>query len=143
MIARRPDVVVIGAGVVGLTTGICLAEAGLRVLIRAAVPPAQTTSAVAGAVIGPVFAAPGHPPGAEVEKWERIGVAEFTALAADPDTGAHLGRGVLATRSPAAPGGTPTLDEARGARLCEAGELPDGFAFGFWATLPLVDMSRY
>ena len=29
MAVRTPDVVVIGAGVVGLTTGICLAEAGL------------------------------------------------------------------------------------------------------------------
>jgi D-amino-acid oxidase len=139
----RPDAVVIGAGVVGLTTGVCLAEAGLRVRIRTAAPPAQTTSAVAGALIGPVFAAPGHPPGARVAGWERAGVAEFTALAADPGTGAHLGRGLLAARPAAVEGGTPPLEEVRQVQLCSAEELPAGFSFGFWATLPLVDMSRY
>jgi D-amino-acid oxidase len=47
------DVLVVGAGVSGLTTAICLAEAGARVLIRAAALPAQTTSSVAGAIWGP------------------------------------------------------------------------------------------
>jgi D-amino-acid oxidase len=138
---RRHDAVVIGAGVVGLTTAVVLAEAGLRVLVRTAAPTARTTSAAAGAVIGPVFAAPGHPPGPEVAAWERVGVAEFTALAADPATGAHLCGGVLATRD--APPQQPSLEEVRDSRLCGPGELPDGFAFGFWATLPLVDMNRY
>ena len=111
--------------------------------IRAAAPPGQTTSAVAGALIGPVFAAPGHPAGDLVVDWERAGIAEFTALAADPGTGAHLGRGLLAARPSAMDGGTPPLDEVPEFRLCDPGELPDGFTFGFWATLPLVDMSRY
>src|SRR6266550_825423 len=143
MVLPKPDAVVIGAGVVGLTTGVCLAEAGLRVRIRAAAPPAQTTSAVAGALIGSVFAAPGHPSGALVTGWERTGVAEFTALAANPDTGAHLGRGMLAARPAAVAGGTPPLDGVPQVRLCGSEELPAGFGFGFWATLPLVDMSRY
>ena len=43
------DVLVIGAGVSGLTTGISLAEAGLGVTIRTAAPPERTTSAAAGA----------------------------------------------------------------------------------------------
>src|SRR5215216_410017 len=143
MMDRKLDAVVLGAGVVGLTTGICLAEAGLRVAIRTAALPEQTTSAVAGALIGSVFAAPGHPSGDPVTAWERAGVAEFTALAADPDTGAHLCRGVCAARPTAVEGGTPPLDEVPELRLCDAGELPAGFGFGFWTTLPLVDMSRY
>jgi D-amino-acid oxidase len=140
---REPDAVVVGAGVVGLTTGICLAEAGLRVRLRTAAWPAQTTSAVAGALIGPVFAAPGHPAGDLVTDWERTGVAEFTGLAADADTGVHIGRGLLAARPAAVAGGMPPLDEVPQVRLCEPAELPAGFGFGFWATLPLVDMSRY
>ncbi|SRR6266496_854761 len=143
MAVRTPDVVVIGAGVVGLTTGICLAEAGLRVLIRTAAWPADTTSAVAGALIGPTFTAPGHPAGGQVADWERTGVAEFTGLATDPGTGVHVGRGLLAARPAAVADGTPPLDEVPQAELCRTEELPDGFAFGFWATLPLVDMSRY
>jgi D-amino-acid oxidase len=137
------DAVVIGAGVVGLTTGICLAEAGMRVRIRTAALPAQTTSAVAGALIGSVFAAPGHPVGPQVSDWERAGVAEFSTLADDPDTGVRLRRGLFAARTAAAEGWTPTLDEASQARLDAAQELPEGFRVGFWATLPLVDMSRY
>jgi D-amino-acid oxidase len=143
MAEHQPDAVVLGAGVVGLTTAICLAEAGLRVRIRTAAWPAQTTSAVAGALIGPVFAAPGHPAGAAVAAWERAGVEEFTALAADPGTGVHIGRGRFAARPAAVEGGTPSLDGLPEARLCRPEELPDGFGFGFWASLPLVDMTRY
>ncbi|MGH3177920.1 MAG: FAD-dependent oxidoreductase, partial [Streptosporangiaceae bacterium] len=49
---RLMDVLVIGAGAVGLTTAISLAEAGLSVTIRTAALPAQTTSVAAGAVWG-------------------------------------------------------------------------------------------
>ena len=52
------DVLVIGAGVSGLTTGICLAEAGLSVTIRTAAPPGQTTSVAAGALWGLVRVGP-------------------------------------------------------------------------------------
>ena len=47
------DVVVVGAGVIGLTTAICLAEAGMTVLVVSAEQPRQTTSAAAGALWGP------------------------------------------------------------------------------------------
>ena len=43
------DVLVIGAGAIGLTTAISLAEAGLSVTIKTAALPAQTTSVAAGA----------------------------------------------------------------------------------------------
>ncbi|MDX6421029.1 MAG: hypothetical protein QOG28_5649, partial [Trebonia sp.] len=48
------DAVVVGAGVVGLTTAISLAEAGLATRIVTAAAPAATTSAAAGAIWGPV-----------------------------------------------------------------------------------------
>ena len=52
MTSSEPDVLVIGAGVSGLTTAVCLAEAGAAVKISAALPPDRTTSAVAGAIGG-------------------------------------------------------------------------------------------
>jgi glycine/D-amino acid oxidase-like deaminating enzyme len=52
------SVVVVGAGVSGLTTGICLAEAGRLVRVWTAEPPQQTTSVVAGALWGPSFQEP-------------------------------------------------------------------------------------
>lgn len=57
--AARPDVVVLGAGVSGLSTGIRLVESGARVLVRTAAPPAHTTSALAGAMVGPNLSPPG------------------------------------------------------------------------------------
>lgn len=139
----QPDALVIGSGVIGLTTGICLAEAGLRVLIRTAALPAETTSAVAGALVSPVFPAPGQPSGDAVAAWELAGMAEFTMLAADPATGAHLTRGLVVARTAALVPGGPVLDDVPQARLCEPDELPAGFDYGFWTTLPLVDMDRY
>ena len=61
------DVLVVGAGVVGLTTALCLAESGLRVGIRTAAPPGASTSAAAGAVWGPVMAGPAQ----RIREWAR------------------------------------------------------------------------
>ena len=77
------DVLVIGAGVCGLTTGICLAEAGLGVTIRAAVPPERTTSVAAGAVWGLVRVGPPD----RVLDWGRTGLEVLSKLAAEPGLG--------------------------------------------------------
>jgi len=52
------DVGVVGAGVAGLTTAVCLAEAGLRVRVWTSDPPRKTTSPPAGAMWGPSFLGP-------------------------------------------------------------------------------------
>ena len=52
MTTSRPDVFVLGAGVCGLTSAICLAESGLAVAVQGAELPDQTTSVVAGALWG-------------------------------------------------------------------------------------------
>ncbi len=80
---RRPDVIVLGAGVMGLTTGVCLAEQGLQVQIRTRAAPSATTSAVASAMIGPSFAPADDPVGIR----ERVGIEQFTALADVENTG--------------------------------------------------------
>lgn len=129
--AARTDVVVVGAGVIGLTTAVHLAERGLVVEVRTRSSPSQTTSAVASAMVGPSVAPEGTPNAA----WERASIDEFTRLAGDSRTGVALRRGRLAARQtgPPLPGFEP----------CTDAELPDGFASGFWAELPLVDMPVY
>jgi D-amino-acid oxidase len=52
------EVTVVGAGVVGLTTALCLREAGHRVRVIAAERPEQTTSAAAGALWYPFEVGP-------------------------------------------------------------------------------------
>lgn len=129
---RAPfDVVVVGAGVIGLTTGICLAEQGLRVQLRSTLAPSATTSAVASAMVGPSVAAPDDPATA----WARTSIEEFTALASVPDAGVTLRRGRLASR-----GSGPPLP---GFQPCSPDELPTGFAAAWWTTLPLVEMEVY
>lgn len=127
----RPDVVVVGAGVIGLTVGVCLAEVGLRVLLYTRSDPSATTSSVASAMIGPGLAPSYDPVGVR----ELASMEEFTALADVDGTGVAMRRGRLAARQPG-----PSLP---GLQPCAPHELPDGFAAGFWATLPLVDMALY
>ena len=85
------DAVVVGAGVIGLTTGVCLAEAGLTTHIVTAAPTERTTSYAAGAICGPVFDETDDPVGA----WSQVGFDEFTALAANPRTGVRLRESVF------------------------------------------------
>lgn len=134
MAGADADVLVIGAGVIGLTTGICLAEEGMRVRVRSAQPPGQTTSVVATAMIGPTFA----PPGDRMRTWEQATVDELTR----PDVpGVRVRRGLLAAR----PAGMapPSVEEISGFEPCSPDDLPDGFQTGFWVRLPLVDMPVY
>lgn len=86
---REPDVVVLGAGVIGLTTAITLAETGRRVLVRTAEPPKATTSATAGALWGPWLAEPHD----RVLVWARDTLDTLTALADQPDTGVRMASG--------------------------------------------------
>lgn len=58
--ATVAPVLVIGAGVIGLSTAVILAEAGYPVVVRAAEPPEVTTSAMAGALWGPWLVQPRH-----------------------------------------------------------------------------------
>src|SRR5215510_282350 len=79
-------VVVVGAGVSGLTTAICLAEAGFDVRVWAADPPRHTTSMVAGALWGPSF----QEPVAKTLAWTRRSLRDFTVLARDPRSGVRM-----------------------------------------------------
>ncbi|GAA1256040.1 FAD-dependent oxidoreductase [Sphaerisporangium rubeum] len=141
---RRPDVLVIGAGVIGLTTAVCLAERGRRVVVRAAEPPLETTSAVALAVLmGPSLAPPDEadawPPIETTTRWHREGVAAFAALAERPGTGVSVmaGRWVSHREQDVSwAGGLP------GFRPCSPEEHA-GFAEAFWLSTPVVDMPRY
>ena len=90
MASERQQVVVVGAGVSGLTSAICLGEAGWPVRVWAAALPQQTTSRVAGAVW-----APPRPSGRAVQTqaWTEHSLRVFRELADDPSTGVQHGAG--------------------------------------------------
>lgn len=131
------DALVIGAGVSGLTTAICLAEAGMRVHIWTAEPPQRTTSVAAGAMWGPYLVEPID----RVRVWSTLTLEGLRKLADDPATGVRLTPGIEASRAPADP--PEWADQLDGFRTCEPEELPEGFAAGWRFTAPLIDMPVY
>ena len=140
----------VGAGVSGLTTAVCLAEAGLSVTILAAAPPAETTSSVAGAIWGPHLVEDSP----RTARWALVTLAQLREFAADPATGVRTATGVEAARG-APPAGTPPAGNPAvaeqppdwlrelGAVPCPAGSLPSGFASGWRYDAPLVRMPAY
>ncbi len=161
MTNRAADVLVVGAGVIGLTTGVCLAEEGLAVTIRTASPPGRTTSAVAGAIWGPHLVEDSD----RVRRWCAETLDVLTGLAGAPAAGIRLVSGVEAVRAsgtgppdgtgPAADGAGPAADAAGppawAAPLAAlgpltpaaAGSLPPGFTAGWRYTAPVVCMPVY
>lgn len=131
------EVLVIGAGVIGLTTGLCLAEDGWNVHIRTADDTRATTSMAAGALCGLAYGEPAD----KVPGWDTATQRELARLAQDPASGVRVRRGLMASRTPV--GLPPSLRSLPGFADAQPSDLPAGFAGGFWIRLPVVDMPRY
>ena len=127
----------IGAGVAGLTTAVCLAETGLGVTVQAGQPPGRTTSAVAGAIWGRHLVEDSD----RVSRWCAESLEVLTALAAEPGTGIRLVGGIDAARAmyPRPDWAAPLAD----LRPCDPADLPAGFAAGWRYTAPVVSMPVY
>ena len=122
-------VIVVGAGVVGLSCAVRLLEAGHRVDVVARDLPLETTSAVAAALWYPYRALPQD----RVTAWAATSYAAFAALAsAEPDAGVRM----MAGTSVVAPGATPPWWADAGPALTR---VADGWSF----EAPVVDMPVY
>ncbi|WP_166140563.1 NAD(P)/FAD-dependent oxidoreductase [Nocardioides ochotonae] len=126
-------VIVVGAGVVGLTSAVRLLEAGHRVDVVARDLPLETTSAIAAALWYPYRALPQE----RVTAWAARSREVLAALAAaDPDAGVRLRRGTEVLAEAAGPpwwaGAVPVLEAPR--------VLPPGYAGGWSFVAPVVDM---
>lgn len=131
------DVLVLGAGVSGLTTAVCLAEAGLAVTLRSRDRPGETTSCAAGAIWGPYLV-----DDERVTAWAEQTRSVLEGLArTGRSTGVRLCHGMEAARAPVGP---PAWARALPDFRCgDPAELPEGFASGWWYTAPVVDMPTY
>jgi D-amino-acid oxidase len=111
-----------------------------EVAVLTAGAPAGTVSAVAGAMLGPVF-------GSGDERslaWERHSDAVFRKLAGDPATGVRLLRGRLLAAPELGAGLPPWVGQVPGYLEPLTGpRLPPGFVSGFAAELPFADMPAY
>jgi D-amino-acid oxidase len=132
----RDDVVVVGGGVIGLTTAVVLAERGHRVRLWTREPVERTTSAVAGALWWPYRIRPVGP----ARAWALRSLTVYEELAREPEvTGVRMVEGVL---------GETDLDEVAGwaaARLpgLRTATAEEYSGAGLWARLPLVDMAAH
>lgn len=136
-VPSRPNVVVLGAGVIGLTTAITLAEAKNRVLVRTADPPGGTTSSAAGALWGPWLTEPAG----KVTRWAEHTLDVLTRMCSERGTAVRLASGRDVSTVLHDP--PPWFRLLHDRRLCEAGELPVGYSYGHCYSAPLVDMPAH
>ena len=133
----QSDVVVIGAGVSGLTSAVCLAESGRRVRLLAARPPRQTTSAAAGASWGPYLVRDPR-----VMHWSTVTLTTLESIAQNEQrSGVRLTDGLEAAIAFVEPPNWALT--VSGFRLCTPDELPEGYITGWRYTIPIVDMPTY
>ncbi|MFD4628614.1 FAD-dependent oxidoreductase [Streptomyces sp. NPDC058284] len=129
---KDDDVIVVGSGVVGLTTAVVLAESGRRVRVWSKEPAERTTSAVAGALWWPYRIEPVAAAG----DWALDSLAVYEELAARGGSGGvRMVEGVHAETGLDALG--PWASRVAGLRPAERGEYAGR---GLWARLPLIDM---
>lgn len=125
-------VIVVGAGVVGLTCAVRLLEAGHRVDVVARDLPLETTSAVAAALWYPYLALPQD----RVTGWAATSYAVLEELARDERTGVRMLAGTELLREVAPDpwwrSAVPGLDRETA--------LPPGYADGWTFVSPVVDM---
>ncbi|NNF57482.1 MAG: FAD-dependent oxidoreductase [Rhodothermaceae bacterium] len=129
-----PDVVVLGAGIAGLTSAIRLAEAGFPVRMLARERPENTVSSVAAALWHPFRAEPPD----RVLAWSRASYAVYAAEAADPDSGVIM-RPLLELYRHEAP--WPSWGEA----LPDLHRAPPpvGYTTAFAGTVPVIESPIY
>ena len=130
------QVTVVGAGVIGLTTAVRLAEAGHEVTLVARDRPLATTSAVAAALWFPYRVLPYD----RVLAWSRQSYVTFSRLAVDaPESGVELRWGTELLRSdPPDPWWASAVPD-----LTVTRDVPPPYTCGWRFLAPVIDMPRY
>ena len=126
-------VIVVGAGIIGLSCAVRLAEAGHQVEVVTREDPTETTSSVSAALWFPYLALPRD----RVTAWSAASYEEFLRL--PPESGVRVRQGaeVLAEPSPDPwwASAVPSFE-----RLTK---IPPGYADGWTFPAPVIDMGVY
>lgn len=130
----RPDAIVIGAGVIGLVTALCLTKRGMSVQVWTRDDPWQTTSSVAAAIWYPFLAEPRE----QCLAWGKVTFDRLRDLAGDPASGVRMQPVVEVFRDEEPDlwwaGEVPGLERLRG------DEIPAGYRSALRAVVPVCDV---
>ena len=130
----------LGAGVIGMSSAIRLAEAGHQVDVLARELPLETTSSVAGGLWLPFLAQPAE----AVARWARLtldALLELHAQAGPELTGIVPREGYLLGTGPARPAWSQGLTERL--QLISVANPAAGHQHGWHLRVPIVDMTVY
>lgn len=130
-------VTVIGCGVIGLSTGIRLLEAGHRVSLWGRELPLATTSSIAAAIWYPYQAFPEE----RVLGWGRRTFAVLEALARVEGSGVTLASGLELLREEVSE--PRWTQDVRGFRHAAPEQLPPGYRDGYAFQVPVIEMPVY
>src|SRR4051794_29958071 len=130
-----PRVTVVGAGVVGLSSAVRLAEAGHPVDVLARELPLETTSATAGGLWLPFLAEPVD----AVARWARLTLEALLGLA-EADVGVAVRDGYLLGTDRRRPAWAEGLAQVE---LNAVTDPAPRHEHGWRLRVPLVDMTRY
>ncbi len=134
---HQHDIIVIGCGVIGLSTAIRLREAGYAVTIYARDLPPNTTSNIAAAIWYPYKAYPED----LVTHWSARSYQVFQELVAVPESGVVMRMGSELFTHPVA---DPWWrDAVPGFRRASPDELLPGFRDGYVFAAPVIETPRY
>jgi D-amino-acid oxidase len=133
----RPDVLVIGCGVIGLTSAIELQRAGSSVTIAARALPPDTVSTIAAAIWSPYAVAPRE----RCDAWAMVSYGIFREQARDASSGVSMRTGI--ELYPAGCPSVPLIRDLPGARHARADELRPGYASGIVFDAPVIETPIY
>jgi len=137
----KPQVIVVGGGVSGLSCAHELASAGHPVEIWTAKPATETTSMVAAAFWYPYRADPIE----RVAPWAAASYGRFAAMARDgelgPRIGVHMREAIELFAEPVPD--PPWARYVERFRQAEASELVPGYGHGIVFEAPVIEMPRY
>lgn len=136
MSAQTPTVTIVGCGVIGLTTGVLLREAGIEATIVTRDLPAHTTSDIAAAVWYPTMVQPMD----RALEWGRRSLSVLYDLAGRRETGVYVAvvrQYLLAAEDP------PFARMVRGYHRLPSAELSAERPAGFRIEVPRVEPPLY
>lgn len=133
-----PEIIVIGGGVIGLSSALALQQRGHSVRLFTRELPQATTSAAAGAIWA------GGGLDGRMRRWADDSLTHFLTLCQAPESGVTLQRIQDFRRH--YPGALSLPWFASRLPYCQripAAELPSGFVAGLWLDVPIVAPPRY